>query len=424
MTKQERLELQKQKLVEMKAHEDELRRGGVKYIAGIDEVGRGPLAGPVYAAAVVLPADFDVLGVNDSKKVSAKKRDELDAIIREKAIAYGIGIADNHEIDEVNILNATKNAMLKAIDAANAKLPEGENIDCILIDAVKLDTEIRQESIIKGDEKSLSIAAASIVAKVARDSYMTEMDEMYPGYDFASNKGYGTAAHYEGLKLLGMTPIHRKTFLKKFEEAEMSKKVYAVRKGRDIGIFSTWDACKKSVEGFSGAEYKSFSNPEDAREYLGWKSAGEQMTLGFTTEETVEGIRAYVDGSYDVATGRYSGGAVIVEEGGITELGQAYNDGDQSQLRNVAGEIMGAKLAIDYCISKGYNKVTIYHDYEGVGKWGDNKWKANLPMTQAYKAYVADARKKIEIVFVKVKAHSGNKYNELADKLAKDALNS
>lgn len=407
----------------MKAHEDELRSSGVKYIAGIDEVGRGPLAGPVYAACVVLPSDFDVLGVNDSKKVSAKKRQELDIVIREKAVAYGIGIADNHEIDEVNILNATKNAMLKAIAAANAKLPEGDSIDCILIDAVKLDTDIRQESIIKGDEKSLSIAAASIVAKVARDSYMTEMDEIYPGYDFAGNKGYGTVAHYEGLRLLGMTPIHRKTFLKKFEEAEMAKKLYAVRKGRDIGIFSTWDACKASVEGFSGAEYKSFSNPDDARAYLGWKSAGEQMSLGFGSEDTVEGIRAYVDGSYDVATGRYSGGAVIVEDNGVTELSQAYNDGDQSQLRNVAGEIMGAKLAIDYCISKGFDKVTIYHDYEGVGKWGDNKWKANLEMTQAYKAHVAEARKKIEIFFVKVKAHSGNKYNELADKLAKEALN-
>ena len=420
MTKQERLEQQRIKLAEMRAHEAELRASGARYIAGIDEVGRGPLAGPVYAAAVILPADWDVLGVNDSKKLSAKKRDELDEIIREKAVAYGIGISDNQEIDEMNILNATKAAMLKAIDAANAKLPEGECIDCILIDAVKLDTDIRQESIIKGDEKSLSIAAASIVAKVARDNYMTEMDELYPGYDFASNKGYGTAAHYEGLRELGMTPIHRRTFLRKFEEAEMAKKkYYAVRRGREIGIYETWDECKSMVDGFGGAEYKSFASLDDAQAYLGIGTAqGEQLSLAGADA----GIKAYVDGSYDVASGRYSGGAVVIDGDDVVELSQAYSDGDQSQLRNVAGEIMGARLAIDYCISQGIEAVTVYHDYEGVGKWGDDLWKANLEMTQAYKAYIAEARKSIRIRFVKVKAHAGNKYNELADKLAKSAL--
>ena len=121
--------MQLKKLAEMKAHEDELRASGIKYVAGIDEVGRGPLAGPVYAACVVLPADFDVPGVNDSKKLSAKKREELNEIIRNEALTYGIGISDNHRIDEVNILNATKEAMLKAISAANAKLPDGESID-------------------------------------------------------------------------------------------------------------------------------------------------------------------------------------------------------------------------------------------------------------------------------------------------------
>lgn len=430
MTKQERLEQQRIKLAEMRAHEDELRASGVKYIAGIDEVGRGPLAGPVYAACVIMPEDWDILGVNDSKKLSAKKREELDVLIREKAVAYGIGISDNKAIDEMNILNATKAAMLKAVEAANAKLPEGESIDCLLIDAVHLDSDIRQESIIKGDEKSLSIAAASIVAKVARDNYMIEMDEQYPGYDFASNKGYGTAAHYEGLRTFGMTPIHRRTFLKKFEEAEMAKKkYYAVKRGRDVGIFESWESCKRSVDGFSGAEYKSFADIEDAQAYLGWKenpgaktkAAGEQLAFS-ETEACISGVCAYVDGSYDVASGRYSGGAVIVDGDSVTELKQAYNDGDQSQLRNVAGEIMGARLAVDYCISKGYEAVTIYHDYEGVGKWGDNLWKANLEMTQSYKAYIADARKKIAIKFVKVKAHAGNKYNEMADKLAKNAL--
>ncbi len=428
MTKQERLEKQQKQLAEMRAHEDELRASGKKYIAGIDEVGRGPLAGPVYAACVIMPEDWDILGVNDSKKVSAKKREELDVLIREKAVAYGIGISDNKAIDEMNILNATKAAMLKAIDAANAKLPDGGSIDCILIDAVHLDTDIQQESIIKGDEKSLSIAAASIVAKVARDSYMVEMDEQYPGYDFARNKGYGTAAHYEGLRAFGMTPIHRRTFLKKFEEAEMAKKkYYAVRNGRETGIFTTWDACRRSVEGFSGAEYKSFANHEDAQAYLGWKSSPSvkketvDQQIAFSETETF-GVAAYVDGSYDVATGRYSGGAVVIDGGKVTELNKAYDDTDQSQLRNVAGEIMGAKLAIEYCISQGYEAVTIHHDYEGVGKWADNLWKANLEMTQAYKAYIAEARKKIAIRFVKVKAHAGNKYNEMADKLAKNAL--
>ena len=398
----------------MKAHEDELRASGRKYIAGIDEVGRGPLAGPVYAACVVLPADFDVLGVNDSKKLSAKKREELDAVIRDKAVAYGIGISDNHVIDNINILNATKRAMLKAIDAANSSLPEGKKIDCILIDAVRLDTDIPQESIIKGDEKSLSIAAASIVAKVARDSYMTEMDEMYPGYDFASNKGYGTSAHYEGLKNFGITPIHRRSFLRKFEETEMAKKYYAVRKGRETGIFASWDECKASVDGFSGAEYKSFSTIRDAEEYLG-------IVRGASAVSTGDAVSAYVDGSYDAASGRYSGAAIIVDEEGTKEISAAYDD-DQSSLRNVAGEIMGARLAIDYFISKGYKAVVIHHDYEGVGKWGDNLWKANLDMTREYKAYVAEAREKINIKFVKVTAHAGNKYNEMADKLAKNAL--
>lgn len=429
MTKQERLELQKKKLIEMQAHEKELHDDGKKFIAGIDEVGRGPLAGPVYAAAVVLPDDFSVLGINDSKKLSEKKRIELDAIIREQAIAYGIGIADNREIDEINILNATKKAMLKAIDIVNAKLKESgesEGLDCILIDAVKLDTEIPQESIIKGDEKSLSIAAASIVAKVARDSYMQEMEELYPGYDFASNKGYGTAAHYEGLRSFGITPIHRRSFLKKFEESEMAKnKFYAVKNGRRIGIFNTWDECKESVNGFSGAIYKSFVNKADAEAFIGIDSSGATANNSTNTSEQ-DGdyrIRAFVDGSYDVASGDFSGGAVIVKGDEIlAELSEACRGRDESQLRNVAGEIMGARLAIDFCIESGFDSVSIYHDYEGVGKWGDDLWKANLDMTKAYKAYIAEARKKIDISFVKVKAHAGNRYNEMADGLAKKAL--
>ncbi|MBQ0018585.1 MAG: ribonuclease HII [Clostridiales bacterium] len=437
MTKAEREELQKTSLIEMRAAEDELHVKGIKYIAGIDEVGRGPLAGPVYAAAVVLPEGFDVLGINDSKKLSAKKREELSAIIKERATAYGIGIADNHEIDELNILNATKLAMKRAIKACNDRLAEtGGEIEQLMIDAVKLDVDIPQESIIKGDAKCLCIAAASIVAKVARDAYMEEMDGLYPGYDFASNKGYGTAAHYEGLREIGFTPIHRRTFLKKFEEEQagdraaawgnkektMAKKVYAVKKGRETGIFMDWDTCRKQVDGYPGAEYKSFADANDALAYLGLASSKAEETFGEST-----GTRAYVDGSYDAATGRYSCGVVIVdtdENGNVQtyEMNACYDDREAAEQRNVAGEIMGAKLAIDYCKVNGIDTIEIYHDYEGVGKWADDLWKANNPLTKGYKAYVAEARETMAISFVKVKAHAGNKYNELADGLAKEAL--
>ena len=225
MTKQERLERDIAKLAEMKAHEDELRAEGYRYIAGIDEVGRGPLAGPVYAACVILPEDFDVPGINDSKKLSAKKRDELSDVIKERAVAWGIGIADNNEIDELNILEATKTAMKRAIAAVRDMLAErgllsaegGKHAqDMLLIDAVKLDAGMPSESIIKGDEKCLCIAAASIVAKVARDSFMTEMDSVYPGYDFAGNKGYGSASHVAALKEIGPCPIHRRSFIGNF----------------------------------------------------------------------------------------------------------------------------------------------------------------------------------------------------------------
>ncbi|HKK96475.1 MAG TPA: ribonuclease HII [Anaerovoracaceae bacterium] len=216
MSRKEKLEL---KLKEMSITENELHKSGKKLIAGVDEVGRGPLAGPVYAACVVLPKDFDVLGVNDSKKLSEKKRIELDKLIREKALAYGIGIVDNDIIDEINILNATKLAMMHAIEDANDDLIENRDrgIEHILIDALVLDdVDIKQTGIVKGDSKSVSIAAASIVAKVARDDYMIEQSRIYPYYSFESNKGYGTKEHYEGLDEHGITPIHRKTFLKKY----------------------------------------------------------------------------------------------------------------------------------------------------------------------------------------------------------------
>ena len=441
MTKAERLERDIKKLAEMKAREDELRSGGYRYVAGLDEVGRGPLAGPVYAACVILPPDFDVPGVNDSKKLSAKRREELSDIIKEKALAYGIGTADNKEIDEINILEATKNAMKRALASCRDMLRERGLLetpgnDILLVDAVRLDAGMPVEAIIRGDEKCLCIAAASIVAKVARDAFMTEMDEVYPGYDFAGNKGYGTAKHYEGLRTLGKTPIHRLTFLRKFDEDQSTnhrpakdkettavakgKKVYAVRKGRTTGIFMTWDDCKAQVDGFAGAEYKSFADPQEAMEYLG-------LSTGAAAEKFPEGIRAYVDGSYDAESGRFSCGVVIVEtdaEGGseTTELNAAFDDAEAAKQRNIAGEIMGSKLAVDWCKTNGIKKVAIYHDYEGIGAWADGKWKANNDLTRGYRDYVAEARKEMDIEFVKVKAHAGNKYNEIADKLAKKAL--
>lgn len=222
MTKEERLQLQREKLAHMRVREDQLRAEGYKYIAGVDEVGRGPLAGPVVTAAVVLPADFDVLGIDDSKKLSEKKREELFDIIMERAVAVGIGEASEKIIDEINILRATKMAMKQAVEECDAKLKaavtingQEDGIDYVLFDAMKIDEiEKPQESIIKGDANVLAIAAASIIAKVTRDRMMVKYDEQYPGYAFAKNKGYGTKAHYEGLHAQGMCPIHRKTFLK------------------------------------------------------------------------------------------------------------------------------------------------------------------------------------------------------------------
>ncbi len=217
MTKAEREKMLAEKLITMQEYESKLRERGITYIAGVDEVGRGPLAGPVVTACVVLPEDFDVLGVDDSKKLSEKKREELFDAIRERAIAIGIGIRDNNRIDEINILEATKEAMAEAIENADADLKEkhGKGIEHILIDALTLkNVDIPQTGIVKGDAKSLSIAAASIIAKVTRDRMMVEFAEIYPGYAFEKNKGYGTKAHYDGLHTQGMTPIHRRSFLK------------------------------------------------------------------------------------------------------------------------------------------------------------------------------------------------------------------
>ena len=202
---------QKELLRTEKMKEFERKYEDLGYVCGIDEVGRGPFAGPVVAAAVILPKDCDILYLNDSKKLSEKKRELLYDEIYEKAVAIGIGMSSEEVIDEINILQATYKAMQQAISKLSIKP------DLLLNDAVTIpDVEIEQVPIIKGDAKSASIAAASIVAKVTRDRMMKEYDTIYPGYDFAKNKGYGTKAHIEGLKKLGPTPIHRMSFIHKY----------------------------------------------------------------------------------------------------------------------------------------------------------------------------------------------------------------
>ena len=205
----EKLEKELARLETMKNYEKEYDM--CQYICGIDEVGRGPLAGPVVAGAVILPKDETILYLNDSKKLSEKKREMLYEEIMEKAVATGIGMVSPARIDEINILQATYEAMRMAI--ANLKVRP----DILLNDAVTIpEVDIPQVPIVKGDAKSVSIAAASIIAKVTRDRLMVEYDKLIPGYDFASNKGYGTKAHIAGLKELGPSPIHRQTFIGNF----------------------------------------------------------------------------------------------------------------------------------------------------------------------------------------------------------------
>lgn len=210
ISKQKR-ELQKQveedlRLEKMLAYEKELYAQGIQLIAGVDEVGRGPLAGPVVAAAVILPENCKIPGLNDSKKIPKSKHQAIYQAVLDHALSVGIGVKDNQVIDQVNIYEATKLAMLEAIQELDQQ-PQH-----LLIDAMKLDLPISQTSIIKGDANSLSIAAASIVAKVTRDQMMAAYDQEYPGYDFGQNAGYGTTKHLEGLEKHGVTPIHRRSF--------------------------------------------------------------------------------------------------------------------------------------------------------------------------------------------------------------------
>ncbi len=194
-------------------YENLLKEKGYKAVCGIDEAGRGPLAGPVFAAAVILPDDLGDLGINDSKKLSEKKRDALFDIIKEKAIAWSVASAGEAEIDEINILNATFLAMKRAVEGLSLKP------DVALVDGNrKPKTGIEEITLVKGDAKSISIAAASILAKVSRDRYLLELDEKYPEYQFSKHKGYPTALHYEMIKKHGISPVHRLSFLKNLGE--------------------------------------------------------------------------------------------------------------------------------------------------------------------------------------------------------------
>lgn len=205
----EKLAAERERTAGLKVYEKQYASFGI--VCGVDEAGRGPLAGPVVAGAVILPPDCTILYINDSKKLSAKKREELYPVIMEQAVAAGIGMATPQRIDEINILQATYEAMREAIHNL------GVQPDILLNDAVTIPgISIRQIPIVKGDAKSISIVAASIIAKVTRDRLMEEYDSILPEYGFASNKGYGTKAHIEALKAYGPTPIHRKSFIKNF----------------------------------------------------------------------------------------------------------------------------------------------------------------------------------------------------------------
>lgn len=199
---------------------------------------------------------------------------------------------------------------------------------------------------------------------------------------------------------------------------EKIMKYYAVKVGARTGVFTSWEECQKAVDGFSGAKFKKFHSLEDAERFVCDDNDSKPIK-----EDLIDGyINAYVDGSYDISTGRYSGAAVILlGDNDIVELSKACKD-DNSKLRNVAGELLGAELAIEYCKEHGISKLAIHHDYEGVGAWADNAWKANLPATKTYRGYVFDSREVIDIKFIKVKGHSGNEYNDRADYLASKAL--
>ena len=208
----------------------------------------------------------------------------------------------------------------------------------------------------------------------------------------------------------------------------MTKKFYAVRKGRKIGIVNTWDDCKKQVMGFSGAEYKSFLTLQEAEAFMNIKVSSIEKTdseaqegTAFTPAENDIAI-AYVDGSYKASTKEYASGAVLFYKGEKKTFSEKFDDPALAEMRNVAGEIEGAMIVMRYCIEQEIPAVNIYHDYEGVAKWADGLWKANKPGTKNYAEFCRQARKLMQISFVKVKGHSGDRYNDEADMLAKQAL--
>lgn len=192
----------------------------------------------------------------------------------------------------------------------------------------------------------------------------------------------------------------------------MAKKYYAVKKGKKTGIFTSWDECKQYVNGYSKAEYKGFDRKQDARDYLN------DTSISADTDEVI----AYVDGSYNNKTGEFSYGAVVFYDGKEYHFSEKFNDVTLAQMRNVAGEIKGAEKAMEFAMKNNAKKLTIYYDYQGIAKWCNGQWQAKKEGTKAYKSFYDKAKKHIDINFVKVKGHSGNKYNDLADKLAKDAL--
>ncbi len=206
-------------------------------------------------------------------------------------------------------------------------------------------------------------------------------------------------------------------------------KFYAVKKGRVTGIFKSWDECKAQVDGYTGAQYKSFGSAAEAAQFLGWANdkADTKQVLDKNKEELEIipkndlHIIAYVDGSYNIATGEYGSGAVLITTKGEVNLSEKGSDESLASMRNVAGEIKGAEAAMRYAVDNGYKSITIYHDYEGISKWCLGQWKRNKEGTIAYKEMYDILSKKVDIDFVKVKGHSGDKYNDIADKLAKEA---
>lgn len=190
---------------------DEINRN--ELVCGVDEVGRGPIAGPVVACAIIMPKDHKIPGIKDSKKISEKKRDQLYELILENAVGWGIGMVDERVIDEINIRQATLLAMKNALNSISDRTGQPIRPDLVLVDAERIDTDIAQRSIIKGDDRIYAISCASIIAKVTRDRLMIDYSREYPGYGFEKHKGYGTAAHYEALRHRGVLPIHRRSFL-------------------------------------------------------------------------------------------------------------------------------------------------------------------------------------------------------------------